>query len=171
MKRIRRLSPAMIVPSLALAAAFAGAAIAGPDAISDKLTKAKVRTIAAKQIKQLGPELSVAHADEADQADSADKAASATRAGALEGFAVVAKGTIEGPGIVAVGACGGETDPVAGLRMDDHIILTPPVGWQTHEVTLMPFVETPGFLSYTMCNNSGGAGTDFSEALRFMVLR
>ena len=34
----------------------------------------------------------------------------------------------------------------------------------------MPFVETPGFLSYTMCNNSGGAGGS-SEALRFMVLR
>jgi hypothetical protein len=161
----------MIVSLLALAAALAGTAIAGPDAISNKLTKAKVKTIAAKQIKKLGPELSVAHANEADQADRADEAASATSAGALEGFTVVATGTIAGPGTVAVDACDGQTASVPGLRSDDHVILTPPEGWQTHEVTLMPFVAAPGFLEYTMCNHSGGSGTAFNEALRFMVLR
>ena len=58
-----------------------------------------------------------------------------------------------------------------GLRADDSIILTPPEGWSTHEVTLMPFVDTPGVLRYTLCNNSGGAGITFNEALQFMVLR
>ena len=42
-------SPALIVAAIALIFAIAGTAIAGPDAISNKITKAKVKKIAKKQ--------------------------------------------------------------------------------------------------------------------------
>jgi hypothetical protein len=44
-----RPTPAMVVAVLALTAAFAGTAIAGPNAITSAVTKSKVKQIAKKQ--------------------------------------------------------------------------------------------------------------------------
>jgi hypothetical protein len=48
-------SPAIIVASLALVAALAGTAIAGPDAIISALTRSKVKKIAQKQVNKRFP--------------------------------------------------------------------------------------------------------------------
>ena len=65
-----RPSPVFILAVLALVAAFAGTAIAGPDAISNKVTKSKVKTIAKKQINKAAPGLSVAEAKKAENAEA-----------------------------------------------------------------------------------------------------
>jgi hypothetical protein len=86
MGRIRtsRPSPVIIASVLALVAALAGTAVAGPDASTSAVTKKKVKKIAKKQaIKQinaLAPGLSVASADTADSANRADTANSANTA-------------------------------------------------------------------------------------------
>jgi hypothetical protein len=49
MKRFRMPSPALLVGVLALVAALAGTAIAGPGAVSSKLNKAKVKQVSQKQ--------------------------------------------------------------------------------------------------------------------------
>ena len=67
-----RPSPVFILAVLALVAAFAGTAIAGPDAISNKVTKSKVKTIAKKQINKAAPGLSVAEAEKAEKAENAE---------------------------------------------------------------------------------------------------
>jgi hypothetical protein len=64
----RRPSPAIIVAVLALVAALAGTAIAGPNASTSAVSKKKVKKIATKQIKKLAPGLSVASATNADSA-------------------------------------------------------------------------------------------------------
>ena len=53
----------MVVAAVALVFAVAGTAIAGPGAISSKISKSKVKKIAKKQINKAAPGLSVAHAD------------------------------------------------------------------------------------------------------------
>jgi hypothetical protein len=55
MSRISRPSPALIVAVVALVAALAGTAIAGPGATTSKITKAKVKKIANKQINKRLP--------------------------------------------------------------------------------------------------------------------
>lgn len=65
----RRPSPAMIVAALALTVALGGTAIAADPA--QKITKAKVKTIAQKQVNKLAPGLDVASAKQADEADTA----------------------------------------------------------------------------------------------------
>ena len=69
-----RPSPAIVVAVLALVAAVAGTAVAGPGASTSKITKKKVTKIADKEIKKLAPGLSVAHADTADTANTAGNA-------------------------------------------------------------------------------------------------
>ena len=66
MNQIRLPSPALIVAALALVAALAGTAVAGPDAGTSALSKKKVKKIATKQINKLAPGLSVANADTLD---------------------------------------------------------------------------------------------------------
>jgi hypothetical protein len=61
-----RPSPALVLAALALVFAMVGTAIAGPDAISDKITKSKVKKISKKQINKAAPDLSVASADSAN---------------------------------------------------------------------------------------------------------
>jgi hypothetical protein len=82
MTRLRkgRPSPALVVAILALVAALAGTAVAGPGASSSAITKSKVKKIANKQITKRAPGLSVAHADTADNATNAQNAANATNA-------------------------------------------------------------------------------------------
>jgi hypothetical protein len=58
-----RPSPAIVIAILALVAALAGTALAGPDASTSALNKKKVKKIAKKQVKKLAPGLSVANAD------------------------------------------------------------------------------------------------------------
>src|ERR687891_2893480 len=84
MRRISRSrpSPAFVVAVLALTAAFAGTAIAGPDAITSAVTKSKVKQIAKKQgkkqankqIRKKAPGLSVANAVNAQNATNATNA-------------------------------------------------------------------------------------------------
>jgi len=78
--RTSRPSPAIVIAALALVAALAGTALAGPDATTSELTKSKVKKIATKQINKLAPGLSVAGAQTADHANSADSADSAQSA-------------------------------------------------------------------------------------------
>jgi hypothetical protein len=63
-----RPSPAIVVAVVALVAALAGTAVAGPDASTSAINKKKVKKIASKQIKKLAPDLSVASADQAANA-------------------------------------------------------------------------------------------------------
>jgi hypothetical protein len=67
-----RPSPGLLVAVLALVAAVAGTAVAGPGATTSKLTKKKVVEIADQEINKLAPGLSVAHAGTANSAQNAD---------------------------------------------------------------------------------------------------
>ena len=69
-----RPSPAIIVAVLALVAAVAGTAVAGPTAGSSKITKKKVAKIADKEIQKLAPTLNVASANTATTAGTANAA-------------------------------------------------------------------------------------------------
>jgi hypothetical protein len=66
-RKFGRPSPAIIVAVVALVAALAGTAVAGPGATSSKLTKAKVKLVAQKQarkvLKQEAPNLTVGAAN------------------------------------------------------------------------------------------------------------
>jgi hypothetical protein len=79
-----RPSPALVLAALALVFAMVGTAIAGPDAISNKITKPKVKKIAKKQINKAAPTLSVAEAERADRAQNANNADNADRADSAE---------------------------------------------------------------------------------------
>ncbi len=70
--RERRPSPAVIVAVLALVAALAGTAVAGPHASTSAINKKKVKKIAKKQINKLAPGLHVASAESANTATNAD---------------------------------------------------------------------------------------------------
>ena len=59
----RGASPAIVVAALALVAALAGTAIAGPDAHTRALSKKKVKKISKKEIKKAAPGLSVDNAE------------------------------------------------------------------------------------------------------------
>jgi len=80
-----RPSPAIVVAVVALVAAVAGTAMAGPGASSSAITKKKVNNIAEKQanavIDQKAPGLSVASAQSATNATNATNATTATNAG------------------------------------------------------------------------------------------
>jgi hypothetical protein len=56
----------MVVAVMALVAALAGTAVAGPDASTSALNKKKAKKIAKKQINKLAPGLSVANAENLD---------------------------------------------------------------------------------------------------------
>ena len=74
----KRPSPAMIVAMVALCFALVGTAVA-QDPVG-KITKAKVKSIAKKQINKAAPGLSVAKAVDADKAKEAEKAKTADTA-------------------------------------------------------------------------------------------
>jgi hypothetical protein len=101
-----RPSPGLLVGVLALVAAVAGTAVAGPGATTSKLTKKKVVQIADQEINKLAPGLSVAHAESAntathaDSATSADKAASADSA--LSAQSALAADTADSVGGVSI---------------------------------------------------------------------
>ena len=85
-RRVResRPSPALVIAVLALVAAIAGTAVAGPGATTSKLTKKKVVNIADQEINKLAPGLSVAHANTADTATNATAANNAGNADRLD---------------------------------------------------------------------------------------
>lgn len=72
----RRPSPALVLAAVALVFALGGSAIAGPDAVLTKLTKAKVKKISTKQAKRAieaaEPGLNVNTATTAEDADKLD---------------------------------------------------------------------------------------------------
>jgi hypothetical protein len=88
--RLRRPSPAMVLAAIALILAMAGTAIAGPDAISNKITKSKVKKIAKKQagkvVNKREPGLNVNSAKTADTATTATTAATAINSQAVDGM-------------------------------------------------------------------------------------
>jgi len=63
-----------LVVCVAIIAAVAGTALAGPEALTSALTKSKVKKIARQQVTQLAPTLHVASADTASKADTATSA-------------------------------------------------------------------------------------------------
>ncbi len=73
-----RPSPAVVIAAFALVFALVGTAVAGPDAISSKITKSKVKTISKKQankaIDAAEPDLNVNSAKTADNATNAENA-------------------------------------------------------------------------------------------------
>jgi hypothetical protein len=69
-----------LVVCVAIAAAVAGTALAGPQAQTSALTKGKVKKIARQQVTQLAPTLHVASADNATKADTATRADTANSA-------------------------------------------------------------------------------------------
>jgi len=75
-----RPSPAIVIAALALVAAVAGTAFAGPEASTSAINKKKVKKIATKQINKLAPDLSVASAQTANSAESANTANTAATA-------------------------------------------------------------------------------------------
>jgi hypothetical protein len=67
--RSGRPSPAMVLAALALVFAMVGTAVAGPDGVSNKITKSKVKKIAKKQAKkQLKANVDGSHVNLADAA-------------------------------------------------------------------------------------------------------
>lgn len=76
MQWISRPSPAIVIAVIALVAAIAGTAVAGPQALTRAISRGKVKKIAAKQankaIDQRESGLSVEHAQAADTATTAD---------------------------------------------------------------------------------------------------
>jgi hypothetical protein len=89
-----RPSPALIVAMIALVLALAGTALAGGTAA--KITKSKVKTIAAKQINKLAPGLEVNSAKTATTADSAKTATTAGIASNILSANVLASGATLG---------------------------------------------------------------------------
>jgi hypothetical protein len=79
-----RPSPAIVLAVLALVFAMVGSAVAGTDALSSKITKAKVKKVAKKQankvLDQRESSLRVAHAETAENAKTADSATTADSA-------------------------------------------------------------------------------------------
>jgi hypothetical protein len=87
LSQVSRPSPALVLAALALVFAMVGTAVAGPDAISNKITKPKVKKISKKQANKVLDQRessldvnSARRADRADNADNADSADSADRA-------------------------------------------------------------------------------------------
>jgi hypothetical protein len=110
-----RTSPALIVAILALVAAVAGTAVAGPGAVSSKITKKKVTKIADKEINQLASGLNV---NSAKTADSAKSAANVLAAEVANGCGQVTGGT----GGITVAAAGTECNVTFPRSISDCAI-------------------------------------------------
>ena len=167
----------MIVAATALIVALAGTAMAAPTAIKsilNKKEKKQVKNISKNQVIALAPGLSVKHADTAGSADAAKRADVATKADdadALSGNTIVGEGDLDGPGLVTNSSCTPVTKAVPGARAGDHVVLTPPDGWPTYEISLTARVSTDT-VKYEICNESGvmqNFGT--SPPVRFLVIR
>ena len=78
--RVMRHAREGLVVCVAVVAAIAGTALAGPDAQTSALTKGKVKKIAQQKVTQLAPTLHVASADTAAKADTATSADTAKTA-------------------------------------------------------------------------------------------
>jgi hypothetical protein len=125
-----RPSPAFVVPVIALTAAFAGTAIAGPDATTS-VSKKKTKQIAKNQVNKLAPDianqeitarapgLSVANAQNATNAENATNATNAV-VGAPRAYAgIAANGTLL-PGYPAKGIANAQvTNPDTGAYCFD----------------------------------------------------
>jgi hypothetical protein len=79
-----KLTYANVMSTIAVFLALGGAAVAGTDALTGKITKAKIKKIAAKEIAKAAPALSVAHATTADTAANAGNATNADHAAAAD---------------------------------------------------------------------------------------
>ena len=98
-----RLTPAMVLAVLALALSLVGTAVAGPAALTSKITKPKVKKIAKREIAKAAPGLSVASADAADSVDGFDagdliRTTSGSTADAPDADGTAATAAIQAPG-------------------------------------------------------------------------
>ena len=173
----------MIVAATALIVALAGTAMAAPTAIKsilDKKEKKQVKNISRNQINALAPGLSVKHATTAGSADTAKRADAATNADAakradnadaLSGNTIVGEGDLDGPGFVTNSSCTPVSKSVPGAAAGDHVVLTPPSGWGTYEISLTARVTTDT-VTYEICNESGvNVNFGTSPPVRFLVIR
>jgi hypothetical protein len=98
-----RPSSGVLVGVLALVAAVAGTAVAGPTATTSKLSKKKVVKIADQEINKLAPGLSVAHAESANTANTATNADNAVSADtALSAQSALSADTADSVGGVSI---------------------------------------------------------------------
>jgi hypothetical protein len=97
--RSGRPSPAMVLAALALVFAMVGTAVAGPDGVSNKITKSKVKKIAKKQAKkQLKANVDGSHVNLADKATDADHATTANTAAPTGAAGGALNGSYPDPG-------------------------------------------------------------------------
>jgi hypothetical protein len=114
-----RPSSGVLVGVLALVAAVAGTAVAGPGATTSKLSKKKVAKIADQEINKLAPGLSVAHAESANTATHADNATSADQAASADS-ALSAQSALKADTADSVG--GVSIEPVSVTETDPGFI-------------------------------------------------
>jgi type II secretory pathway pseudopilin PulG len=183
-----RPSPAIVVAIMALVAAVAGTAVAGPGATSSKITKKKVtkiaQNVANQQISARESGLRVAHAVTSDNANNANTANTATNAtnatnaqkaadaDALSGNTIVAEGDIDGPGALGGNGCTSVPATATGAQAGDHVLVTPPAGWPTYDIGFSGRVTGPNQVAYDLCNDTATL-QNFGTAppIRFLVIR
>lgn len=162
-------SPAMVLAALALVFAMVGTAIAGPDAISNKITKPKVKNISKKQANKVLDQReasldvnSAKKADDADQLDGLDSTAFATRLWAV----VDAAGTlVRGTDGVSVADAGSGVEVDFGRNVTqcaasatlnvDNPNANPPAG----EIGTAPRMGNPEAI-FVQARTSAGVVTD-----------
>ena len=150
MSRISRPSPALIVAVFALVAALAGTAIAGPGASTSKITKAKVKKVANKQINKRLP---IDSAELADNAVTTGKIANDAVTGAKLGAITTRSVTFNAPdggyGEGTVDCQSGEKALSGGVKIDNPAL-----------ASFTPIVESykEGNGWYARVNNGSGTG-------------
>jgi hypothetical protein len=125
-----RLNPALIVAVLALIAALAGTALAGPGAGTSAITKAKVKKVANKQINKRLPWKT---GDIADAAVTTPKIADGAVTSGKFFLSVVQEHNF---GLVDQSNCTGQPGQsptlsvsTPGITATDHVLVTPPPGF------------------------------------------
>jgi hypothetical protein len=125
MARISRPSPALIVAVIALTAAFAGTAIAGPGASTSAITKKKVKKIAKKQVNKRFP---IETAELADGAVTTGKlandAVTAPKLGAINTRTTTITIPDGAYGEATVQCQSGERAISGGVRVDNPVLAT-----------------------------------------------
>jgi hypothetical protein len=127
--RISRPSPAILVAVLALIAAVAGTAVAGPVATKKAVTKKKVKKIADAEINKLAPGLSVANAANATNATNATNAAALGGQSAADLQSVGRSNSSTGvcdPGSTTFITCGSVD---LGLPSAGRVLVVGDIGW------------------------------------------
>jgi hypothetical protein len=183
MNQPRMPSPAILVAMLALVAALAGTALAGPDATPSALTKSKVKKIAKKQINKLVPGIADAQITARAPGLSVARADTAGNAEALEGQPASAFASSDSEPYHEVGAPGEPAfqngwvnagtsfstaafykDPLGVVHLKGTIFRNPggpvaftlPPGYRPSKILGMPMADTDGSGSGDLIIQSDG---------------